>query len=248
MVTTRGRSRRLDACSWQHVLAAHAEPLRRPGSDASVVAVGHWGPRHARIGEVHKAGRGSWKAAATDGAHAFRFGRFGHVGTGEVPNDCVGGLVAGGRHEVEADPQVSAAGGNARLAGQMIDSSAAIGAPTMQAGGLQHAANVGESTAARISGVVHIWLGGGAFQTDGARRKGRRLETWGDVTRRVRRGRGRRHLYGCSIMEGFFSPVRMYFLVMEYTSSVLFRNLAFARYQGLEVYAEKETWQHPHNY
>lgn len=31
----------------------------------------------------------------------------------------------------------------------------------------------------------------------------------------------------------------MYFLVMEYTSSILFRNLAFTRYQGLEVYAEK---------
>ena len=36
--------------------------------------------------------------------------------------------------------------------------------------------------------------------------------------------------------------LRMYFLVMEYTSSVLFRNLAFARYQGLEA-RERESFE-----
>ncbi|OLP80049.1 hypothetical protein AK812_SmicGene39588 [Symbiodinium microadriaticum] len=121
---------------------------------------------HARVREFHEAGRGSREAAATNGAHAFRFRRFGYVGTGEspgriFPNDCVSGLVAGGRHEIKADPQVSAAGGNARLAGQVIYSSSAVRAPTVQAGGLQHAADMGEGAAARISGVVHIWLGGG---------------------------------------------------------------------------------------
>ena len=199
-------------CSWQHVLAAHAEPLRRPGRDASVIAVGHWGPMHARVGEFHEAGRGSREAAATNGAHAFRFRRFGNIGTGESPgrivsNDCVSGLVAGGRHEIKADPQVSAAGGNARLAGQMIYSSAAVRAPTVQAGGLQHAADVGEGAAARINGVVHIWLGGGAFQTDGARRKGRCVKTRRDVARPVRWRGGRGHVDRRNVLKGLPSPV-----------------------------------------
>ena len=53
---------------------------------------------------------------------------------------------------------------------------------------------------------MHVGLGGRGFQANGACSKGRRIKTWGDVARHIRRRRRRRHMNGRDVVEGV-SPV-----------------------------------------
>ena len=53
---------------------------------------------------------------------------------------------------------------------------------------------------------MHVGLGGRGFQANGACSKGRRIKTWGDIARHIRRRRRRRHMNGRDVVEGV-SPV-----------------------------------------
>ena len=197
----------------QLVGATHAEPHCRPACDPTGPAVWHRCPMHAVVRQLNKPHRGPSQAAAANSTYMGRLRGFRGVCTRECPrrvitNFCVGSASwrSRGRGRIKGDAELLTTSCNARLTGQVVYGGTTVGAPSVQAGGLHQTAEVGEGAAARVGGLVHVGLGGRGFQANGARSKGRRIKTWGDVARHIRRRRRRRHMNRRNVVEGV-SPV-----------------------------------------
>ena len=170
----------LHALPLQLIGTTHAKPHSCPTCDAAGSTAWYWRPVHPTVRQLGKAHLGSGEAATANDAHMSRFRRFRGISAREracciVADFCMGGAASRkpGRGELQADPQVLAPLGHAWLAGQMVDSGTAVGAPTMQAGGLHQAMKVSEGAAARVGGLVHVWFGEGrSRQTGHAARAG----------------------------------------------------------------------------
>ena len=147
---------------------------------------------HTAVRQLGEPKSGPSQAAATDGTNVNGLGRLCGVSARERARRIVAhfGICSAprripGRGRVEVDPELVAAGGNAGLAGQVAHIGTAVGAPSMQAGGLHQTAKVSEGTAAWVGNLMRIWPGSRGFQTYGAYCWGWRGEAWGDVARHL---------------------------------------------------------------